>query len=189
MRRIDRGVSPGMMHRMARLFWIPTLHRGRIAVVERPRGGDWLIDDITAFRAAGIDTLVSALGDVEIHDYALEREGELATAAGIAFQRFQIPNMSTPPVAEALPALEALAAQVTAGRTIAAHCFASIGRAPTIVTSILVILGEAPEDAWQRVQFARGFAVPDTNAQRRWVTELRNYRDGLRLSESRPRPV
>ena len=164
---------------MVRIFWIPTLHRGRIAVVQRPRGGDWLLDDITAFRAAGIDTLVSALGDKEIIDTWLEREAELSSGAGIAFQRFQIPNLLTPPVREALPRLEALAAEVSAGRSVAAHCFASVGRAPTIVASVLVLLGEPPEEAWQRVQFARGAAVPDTHEQRRWVTELRNYRDSL----------
>ena len=117
-----------------------------------------------------------------MRDCWLDREHECATAAGIVFQRLPIPNLLTLTVAEGLPRIEGLAAEVRAGRGVAAHCFASVGRAPTIVASVLVILGLEPGDAWRRVQSARGKLVPDTDLQRHWVGELRAYRDSLRAN-------
>ena len=100
-------------------------------------------------------------------------------------QRLPIPNLLTLTVEEALGPLEALAAEVAAGRSVAAHCYASVGRAPTIVASVLGLLGVPPGVAWPRIQTARGKPVPDTDLQRHWVSELLAYRDAVRAA----RPV
>ena len=105
---------------MARLFWVEGFPDVRIAVAERPRGGDWLDGEMHAFRAAGLDILVSALQPLEERETWLEREGEAATAAGIEFLSFPIGNMLTPVMSEALPVLQELAADLKAGRSIAA---------------------------------------------------------------------
>ena len=166
---------------MARLFWVEGFPDVRIAVAERPRGGDWLDGEMHAFRAAGLDILVSALQPLEERETWLEREGEAATAAGIEFLSFPIGNMLTPVMSEALPVLQELAADLKAGRSIAAHCHASQGRGPTIVASLLTLLGHKPEEIWPRIRLARGIVVPDTNEQRRWVSELALYsRNGQR---------
>jgi hypothetical protein len=34
---------------------------GKVRIMARPRGGDWLIDEIKALRASGVDILVSLL--------------------------------------------------------------------------------------------------------------------------------
>ena len=44
------------------LFWIPGPWRGRLAVATRPRGGDWLEDEVNGWRRAGLD--VVRTGDV-----------------------------------------------------------------------------------------------------------------------------
>jgi hypothetical protein len=151
------------------LFRIPTPHPGRLAVVERPRGGDWLADDMACLRAAGVDTLVSALVDDEMRGAWLEAEAEAATAAGLAFVRLPISNLGTPLDDGTRCTLEALAGEVRDGRYVAAHCFASVGRSPLIVASIMVLLGADPEFAWQELEIARGRQVPDTLEQRSWV--------------------
>src|SRR5215472_3508891 len=43
------------------LFWIPGPWRGRLAVATRPRGGDWLEDELRSWREAGVDLSVSLL--------------------------------------------------------------------------------------------------------------------------------
>jgi hypothetical protein len=43
------------------IFWIDGPWRGRLAIVTRPRGGDWLEDDMTSWRRAGLDLIVSLL--------------------------------------------------------------------------------------------------------------------------------
>ncbi|MFN0148027.1 MAG: tyrosine protein phosphatase [Dehalococcoidia bacterium] len=157
---------------MARLYWVEGFSPVRIAVVERPRGGDWLDGEMRALRAAGLDILVSALQPLEVRETWLEREAEAATAAGIEFLSFPIGNMLTPVMSEALPVLEELAADLREGRSVAAHCHASQGRGPTIVASLLTLLGHDPAEVWARIRLARGLVVPDTDAQRRWVAEL-----------------
>ena len=49
------------------------------------------------------------------------------------------------------------------------HCYASVGRSPTLAASVLVTLGMSAAEAWREIQRARGTEVPDTVAQRRWV--------------------
>ena len=163
-----------------KLFWVPAPFPGRLAVAERPRGGDWLAADLARFRAEGVDTLVSALAGGEVRECWLEEAPAAAEACGLAFLHLPTPNLLTLPVDEALPVFEELAAQVRAGRGVAVHCHASVGRAPTIVTSVLALLGLDPADAWARVEAVRGKRVPDTNIQRDWVDELLAHRDNVR---------
>ena len=132
-------------------------------------------------RREGVDILVSALQPLEERETWLEREAEAATAAGIEFVAFPIGNMLVPRFDVALPVFQRLADEARAGRSVAAHCHASQGRGPTIVASVLVLLGHAPDEIWPRIRLARGIPVPDTDEQRRWVSELALYsRNGQR---------
>lgn len=45
----------------AELFWIDGPWQGRLAVMPRPRGGDWLEDEIVSLNKMGISVLVSTL--------------------------------------------------------------------------------------------------------------------------------
>ena len=157
---------------MARLFWVEGFPDIRVAVAERPRGGDWLDGEMRAFRAEGLDILVSALQPLEERETWLERETEAAAAAGLEFVPLPIGNMLVPAASQAIPVLERLVAELRAGRSVAAHCHASQGRGPTIVASLLTLLGHDPAEIWPRIRLARGIVVPDTDEQRRWVSEL-----------------
>jgi hypothetical protein len=46
---------------IARIHWIELPLTGRLAIAARPRAGDWLVDEVAAWRAAGIDLVVSLL--------------------------------------------------------------------------------------------------------------------------------
>ena len=154
---------------MPALYCIPVPHPGRLGVVERPRGGDWLAADMARLRQAGVDTLVSALVDEELRDTWLEQEEALAGEHGIRFVRLPIANLGIPPLPQGEAALRELADEVRSGRFVVAHCFASVGRSPLIVASIMVMLGAEPDFAWEEIQLARGRQVPDTKEQREWV--------------------
>jgi hypothetical protein len=43
------------------IYWIKSAEPHRIAIVARPRGNDWLEDDVTALSRDGIEVLVSVL--------------------------------------------------------------------------------------------------------------------------------
>src|SRR5687768_1697602 len=84
----------------ANVFWITGPWQGRLGVVLRPRGGDWLRDETTAWREAGIDDVVSLLEPEEEKELALEGEAVAAAASEVGFTAFPIPDRSVPPSQE-----------------------------------------------------------------------------------------
>ncbi len=160
---------------MAQLYWVGGFPPARVAVASRPRGGDWLYDDMAAMRGAGLDILVSALPPEEARLVWLQDEGEAARAAGLEFVHFPVPNLLTPEVTAAAPVLAGLAERVRAGAAVAAHCYAGQGRSPMLIASVLALLGHDPDAIWHHIRLARGIPVPDTDIQRRWVRELAVY--------------
>jgi protein-tyrosine phosphatase len=136
----------------------------------RPRGGDWLTDELTGLADAGVDLLVSALTDGELAELELRDEAKLARAAGLDFVRYPIPDVSLPPDLPAELALTAqLADEVRAGAFVVIHCRAGIGRSSMLVGAVLVRLGVPPDDAWELIRDARGLRVPDNFEQERWL--------------------
>jgi hypothetical protein len=78
------------------IYWISDLARGRLAIVGRPRSGDWLADEISAWRAAGLTDVVSLLEDHEIRDLELGEEPQISMRAGLSFERFPIADRGVP---------------------------------------------------------------------------------------------
>ena len=60
----------------AQVFWVEGPWRGRLGILPRPRGGDWLGDETAAWRAAGVDVVVSLLEAEEEAQLILEGEAE-----------------------------------------------------------------------------------------------------------------
>jgi hypothetical protein len=105
------------------LYWIQSLWPGRLAIMPRPRGGDWLEDEIESWRGSGVDVVLSLLTPDEIADLGLAEEARLCQANGIQFLSFPIPDRSVPASRKALASLlTQLAAQLAGGRNIAIHC-------------------------------------------------------------------
>ena len=153
------------------LHRLPGPWKGRLAVVPRPRGGDWLEDDIAALRAAGIDVLVSTLTNAEVVELGLAREEELARANGIEYVSFPIEDRGIPSSAPATAELaHRLARELSEGRTVAMHCRSGIGRSSLLAAAVLAVAGIGPDDAFARIEQARGCTVPDTAEQQTWVS-------------------
>ena len=53
-------------------YWIRT-ERLRLAIIPRPRGRDWLPDDISLLKRAGVDVIVSALTAAENEELGVNR--------------------------------------------------------------------------------------------------------------------
>ena len=140
----------------ADIYWIADVPCGRLAILGRPRAGEWLHDEITDWAANGLTDVVSLLEDHEIRELELTREAELVRHAGLDFEKFPIPDRGVP-------------TSLRCGRSVGIHCRASIGRAGLVAVGTLVSLGVGEDDAWQRASVARGRQVPDTDEQRLWV--------------------
>jgi protein-tyrosine phosphatase len=154
----------------ADICWIADVPSGRLAILGRPRSGDWLSDEIADWRAAGLTDIVSLLEDHEIRELDLAREAELVERAGLSFEQFPIPDRGVPASSEAAHTLwECLATKIRSGHSVGIHCRASIGRAGLVAVGVLLRLGVPEGVAWQRASKARGRPVPDTDEQRLWV--------------------
>ncbi len=58
----------------AQLYSIQELPCGKVSIMARPRGGDWLLDEVKALREAGVDVLASFLTPEEVIELDLREE-------------------------------------------------------------------------------------------------------------------
>jgi protein-tyrosine phosphatase len=149
-------------------------------MASRPRGGDWLEDEIRGWRSASIDVVVSLLEPAEEAELGLEQEGPLVEAAGLRFVSFPIPDRGLPPSREVVAFLvRNLSRDLAAGRNIAVHCRQGAGRSGMIAAAALIVEGMDAVSALRTVSSARGLEVPETPEQRRWIEGLSAGREVL----------
>jgi protein-tyrosine phosphatase len=153
------------------IHWIEGPWSGRLAILPRPRGGDWLEDEVRGWERAGLNVVISLLvPDEDVH-FQLEREGELSRAHDLQFVSYPIPDRSVPGSLETTSALvQDLEAGLENGNRVGVHCRQGIGRSALIAACVLVASGKEPEQAFELISAARGLPVPETDEQREWVT-------------------
>jgi protein-tyrosine phosphatase len=155
------------------LFWIPGPWRGRLALVARPRGGDWIEDEAAGWRRAGLDTVVSLLENEEAAQLQLVHERDAAESQGITFISFPIPDRGVP---ASVPAVVSLLRKIVQaleeGKSVALHCRQGVGRSGLIAAGVLMSSGMETEKAIDVVTTARGVTVPETPAQLEWLHHL-----------------
>jgi protein-tyrosine phosphatase len=152
------------------IFWVQDGQPPRVAIVPRPRGLDWLRDDLAALKAGGLDILVSFLPAYEAEELGLSEEAQIAAEAGLEFIAYPILDRTVPvDLPDFRTLVSRLAAEVRAGRRVGAHCRGSIGRSTVLIAALMIALGADAETALAQIERARGFQVPDTPEQRAWI--------------------
>ena len=152
------------------VFWINPGANGRLAIVQRPHGGELLAHEVAALRESGIDILVSLLMPSEAKELGLSQEKEMCDQAGIDFRSFPIVDGSVPSSHQEFQKLaDSLATERLHGKNIGAHCRACIGRASLLIGAVLCVEGLSPEHALAMISKARGLRVPDTPEQAAWL--------------------
>src|SRR5215472_7180773 len=154
----------------APLYSVQGLPTGKLSVMARPRGGDWLLDEIKALRASGVDILVSLLTSLEVSELDLAEEAMFCHQQGISYISFAIRDRSVPPFSDqTFSLLKQLRASLSEGKHLVFHCRHGLGRAVLMASSVLVLTGFSPEQAFDLLSRARGYRVPETEEQRAWV--------------------
>lgn len=149
---------------------LPTIDPGRLTIMPRPRGGEWLEDDLKSLKTAGVTHVVSLLMPSEITDLGLSQEAALCTSLGLEYTSFPIPDRQSPSSLDATRDLiQAIEASLKAGQRIVIHCRMGIGRSSTIAACVMAHQNISPTEAFKELSRVRGFQVPDTDDQRQWV--------------------
>jgi protein-tyrosine phosphatase len=155
---------------MPELYWVDTPWPGRLAIMPRPRGGDWLEDEAAGWRQAVVQVVVSLLTAAEVVELELDREASVVRRAGLEFVSFPIEDRQVPDSRqEARTLIALLGERLEQGKNVAIHCRQGVGRAGLIAASVLVLGGEASGDVLKMLTKARGCKVPETPEQQAWV--------------------
>ena len=151
------------------IYWIEE----NLAIPLRPRGGDWLSDEIQDWKNDGLTVIVSLLTANEVKELGLANEAKACQAAGLAFVSFPIVDFGVPDhLLDTIKLIDSLATLRNESKKLGIHCRQSLGRAPLIAACLLVRNGLDPEAAWQKIGAARGTTVPETEEQREWLNRF-----------------
>ncbi len=152
------------------VFWIGDTG---LAIVLRPRGDDWLENDLERIRMVGIQTIVSTVEPWEARELGLAEEGPTVERLGMRFISYPLRDRSVPSDRHAFTEFVVkLGKRLKSGEKIGVHCQGCIGRSTIVTASTLIKLGWSAERALDEIEVARGCSVPDTEEQRDWIVEF-----------------
>lgn len=154
------------------LHWVDGPWLGRLAISARPRGGDWLADEIASWKAAGVTVVVSLLEAAEQAALDLDQERRICEQAGVEFYWLPVADRGVPAASEATHWIEKLRTELGRGQGVNIHCRQGIGRSAMMAAAFLVESGLPPDVAVAQVARARGVPVPETREQRRWIDQF-----------------
>jgi protein-tyrosine phosphatase len=150
---------------MSKIYWIQAECGERIGIMARPRGGDWLEDEIHAWLDAGANVIVSLLEPAEVRELELVAEQSLCLQSGLDFISFPIPDRGIPEGRSAMVQLiNRLREAMLSGNGVAIHCRQGIGRSSMVAAIVLLSLG-AGDNVFRTISAARGCDAPDTPEQ------------------------
>ncbi len=156
-----------------KIHWISGVGSGRLGIMPRPRGGDWLEDEIKSLKGSGVDTIVSLLERQEIIELDISEEQVLCEVNGISYLSFPIPDRNVPSSEiEALNLARSLSNQLGERKSVVIHCRQGVGRSALIAACVLALSDLSVDEAFQKIEEARGCSVPDTPEQRAWVVRV-----------------
>jgi len=153
-----------------KLYWLDEAWPGRIALSARPRGGDWLADEVADWKRAGIAAVLTLLEPQEEEDLDLRGESAEVRKQGLDFSSYPIPDRQVPASeAKLAQVLEELDRKLSSGKNVLVHCRQGVGRSGLVAACLLVKRGISPGAAVEKISAARGVAVPETEEQREWI--------------------
>jgi protein-tyrosine phosphatase len=150
--------------------WLNGQWPGKIALVARPRGGDWVTDEIANWRRGGVHAIFSLLTREEEGELDLRDEASEARKLGLDFFSFPIADRQVPKSEAKLgEMLDKINNALSAGRNVLIHCRQGVGRSGLVAACLLIKNGMSPGAAVEAVSAARGVSVPETAEQREWI--------------------
>lgn len=156
-----------------RIYWTNEHLNNKLGMMARPRGNDWLEDDIKKLLLNEVDTVVSLLELSEIRELGLSKEEEFCQAYGIQFINYPIPDRGLPESRNSFKELLlTLDQNLQQNKKVVVHCRMGIGRTSMICAGLLIRNGVCPQDVFKLLSKTRTLQVPDTVEQAQWINDL-----------------
>jgi len=154
-----------------KIYWIHDFANGaQLGIMPRPRGDDWLEEEIIKFKKQNIGLLVSLLEQHEMNELGLRNQPALCSKHDLEYINFPIVDRSVPEKGTKIDSLiDQLYLKIQNGNSVVIHCRMGIGRSSIIAACILLKAGFKTEQILQKITSARGLKVPDTDAQVQWL--------------------
>jgi len=169
------------------IYKIESYDESFLAIMAKPRSGDWLEDEIYGLSTLGVNVVVSLLDVGEILELGLRDEKKICEANGIEYLSFPIKDRSVPESpAHTVQFVRNLHLQLLGGQNMVIHCRAGIGRSGLMAACLLVHAHEPPGKAFTRISKARRLHVPDTEEQRDWVSKTYRFYEKKTDTEASP---
>jgi len=154
------------------IHWVTGVEPHRLGLMARPLGGEDLRAEVEAWRLASVGVVVSLLEPSEVRELELKEQANLCAELGIEFRSFPIADRGTPrSVREVSGFIDELHGYLQAGKAVAVHCRAGIGRTGLIAGCLVHRLGVPLNEVFHVLSRSRGLAMPDTVAQVEWVAK------------------
>ncbi len=157
------------------IFWIneESMPEKSLGIMPRPRGKDWLEDEIKWMEIKGLNFLVSLLEFGEIEELGLTEEASLCEKYNIDFINFPIQDVSLPrSETDFLSLVETLNSKINDQQKIVIHCRMGIGRSSVLASAILIRRGVPKDLVFELISEFRTLSVPDTEEQKNWILAL-----------------
>ena len=152
------------------LFFVNVRLPGTLAIATRPRGADWLIDDLKRAKGSGVGYVVSMLTPSEMEELDLTKEYMVASELSMEFLNVPVADRCLPEdLSSFTNSVTGVVLYLKAGGNVAVHCRMGIGRSSLFCAAVLKSLGFEVDEAWDMLRHARGSEVPDTAEQYQWL--------------------
>lgn len=161
-----------------KIYWIEYGKIGpkQLGMMSRPRGNDWLEDEIKGLQLRGVKTVVSLLEYGEIEELGLSDEEAWCHRSNIEYINFPIEDNNVPQREDAyMELLDTLGHKLQQGEKVAIHCRMGIGRASLIIAGMLMREGMTTEEAFEFISRQRELEVPDTEEQSQWMQGMERW--------------
>lgn len=158
-----------------RIYWIHQFeNKAKVGIMARPRGNEWLKDEVASLHKQNVSVLVSLLEMEEVIELGLREEERLCVEQNIKFISFPIEDRSIPNnESKTKQLLKVLSDAVKEGNSIVIHCRMGIGRSSIIAGAVVSGFGLDPHKVLQHISNVRGLKVPDTEEQTKWLYKLK----------------
>ncbi|SEM28707.1 Protein-tyrosine phosphatase [Aquimarina amphilecti] len=158
-----------------RIYWIDKLKKGKIGMMARPKGNDWLEDEIRDLNFKEVDTVISLLKKYEETELEIEKEKALCKKYDIEFISFPIQDRGVPEnISDFIELITNINNRLNENKKVVVHCRMGIGRTSIVAASVLIKNGFDSGSVFDFLSKTRTLTVPDTDDQISWVKEIEN---------------